>query len=155
MSTRSFIGILNKDNTIEYIYCHSDGYLDYVGRMLLMHYSNESKLRELLSNGDMSSIGKEIGTKHDFNKRPFDGSVCTFYHRDRNEKLSKPENVKSINDFYSLAQKSWAEYVYLFDTNNATWLWTQTYNKMKFQPFQFYEGKLKTNPEDYMSEEKE
>ena len=35
MSTRSLIGIQNADNTIEYIYCHHDGYLDWVGKKLI------------------------------------------------------------------------------------------------------------------------
>ena len=36
MSTRSSIGIKRKDGTIECIYCHSDGYLEYNGKLILI-----------------------------------------------------------------------------------------------------------------------
>ncbi len=36
MATRSNIGIVNEDGSITGIYCHYDGYPEYVGKMLLM-----------------------------------------------------------------------------------------------------------------------
>ena len=39
MSTRSSIAIKHGDR-IKSIYCHSDGYLEYNGRVLLEHYSD-------------------------------------------------------------------------------------------------------------------
>ena len=38
MSTRSNISIKRKDGTYDKIYCHSDGYLEYNGRILDTFY---------------------------------------------------------------------------------------------------------------------
>ena len=54
MSTRSYICIENEDKSISGIYCHSDGYLTYNGAMLLDHYSDREKVKELISLGDLS-----------------------------------------------------------------------------------------------------
>ena len=35
MSTPSFIGVLYKEGIIKFVYCHSDGYPSYLGKMLL------------------------------------------------------------------------------------------------------------------------
>jgi len=56
MSTSCRIGIENNDGTVTSIYCHHDGYPSYVGQVLKEHYSNEEKLRELISYGDTSAI---------------------------------------------------------------------------------------------------
>ena len=76
MSTRSNIGILNEDGTVDYIYCHFDGYLDHNGRILNEHYNTEEKVRELILLGDMRALVENI--EHSI-----------FYHRDRGEKLNK------------------------------------------------------------------
>ena len=88
MSTRSAIGVMHGDK-IKAIYCHSDGYLKYNGKVLLANYDS-SKANHLVAMGDMSVLGKEIGEKIDFNdsmERDTDGisKQCRFYGRDRNE----------------------------------------------------------------------
>lgn len=45
MSTNAFIGI-RENNSITYIYNHSDGYLEYLGRMLLGYYNSEEKAKQ-------------------------------------------------------------------------------------------------------------
>lgn len=80
MSTRSGIGIEHDDRRITGIYCHFNGGLAGVGRILLAHYADRSKLQQLVSGGDISSLGAEIGEKHDFD-RPPDG-VTNYYSRD-------------------------------------------------------------------------
>lgn len=59
MSTRSMIGVMEKDGSIKAIYCHFDGYLDGVGYTLLNNY-DEAKTRELIERGDISSLGPNI-----------------------------------------------------------------------------------------------
>ena len=83
MSTRSAIGMKRPDGTIRAVYCHYDGYPSYNGKILNEHYRNSEKLVRLLDEGDLSSLDREIGTRHDFDK-PAKG-VCTFYGRDRGE----------------------------------------------------------------------
>ena len=88
MSTHSQIGVMH-GNVCKSIYCHSDGYLSYVGKVLLKHYDS-AKANHLVSMGDMSMLGKEIGEKVDFNASmeydaDYVASQCRFYDRDRGE----------------------------------------------------------------------
>lgn len=82
MGTRSAIGIKLEDGTVKAVYCHWDGYPEYNGKILLNHY-DEKKTLKLLALGDLSSLGKVIGTKHSFNEAS--NTQCTFYGRDRGE----------------------------------------------------------------------
>jgi len=88
MSTRSAIGVMHGDKC-KAIYCHSDGYLSYNGKVLLANYDS-AKANQLVAMGDMSVLGKEIGEKIDFNDRMVyeDDNIakqCRFYGRDRGE----------------------------------------------------------------------
>ena len=60
MATRATIAKLD-NNGVKAIYLHSDGYLEYAGRILDEHYRDESKLNELLAHGDVSSLNENIG----------------------------------------------------------------------------------------------
>ena len=65
MSTRSIIGIAQKNDTINYIYCHFDGYVkDGVGEALLENFSNTKSVLKLLSNGDIRSILQDSTVQH-------------------------------------------------------------------------------------------
>ncbi len=57
MSTRSKIGIQNKDKSVTSIYCNYDGYLFGVGVILNRCYQTEDEVRELMKLGDMIEIG--------------------------------------------------------------------------------------------------
>lgn len=60
MSTRS--AIVEKTDTGEFrgIYCHGNGYLSHNGRILLEHYTNPQKVSELISLGDIASLGNRV-----------------------------------------------------------------------------------------------
>ena len=98
MATRSMIGVMHGDKC-KAVYCHWDGYLAHNGRILFEHYDSP-KANELVSLGDISSLGKEIGEKHPFSyfdlpeemrnmtQGQFEekfGNMTTFYGRDRDE----------------------------------------------------------------------
>ena len=68
MATRSTIAKLGKDGIIKAVYCHSDGYLEYNGKMLNECYKDESKVDELLAQGDISFLHENIGEKLDFDE---------------------------------------------------------------------------------------
>jgi hypothetical protein len=53
MATRSYIGVRNTDASVDYIYCHFDGYPEHNGKILTEHYSNASRVRALLELGDL------------------------------------------------------------------------------------------------------
>ena len=113
MATRSRIGILENDGSVTSIYCHWNGYISHNGRILREHYKTEEKVRELISLGDLSSLGEKIGTKHDFNDRP--DKECNFYGRDRGETDVGSRNT-SLEEFANQE-----EYHYLFDPKTGTW----------------------------------
>lgn len=125
MSTNSRIGILNEDGSVLSVYCHWDGYPSYVGGILLNHYSNQDKIREMMSHGDMSSIGPEIGEKHDFNGRPDDS--CTFYGRDRGEEGVEAKLKKDEAEYSRTLSE---QYMYLF--KNGSW-YVRLYRDDAFQ----------------------
>jgi hypothetical protein len=109
MSTRSYIGIRNTDASVDYIYCHFDGYPEHNGAILREHYSNINRVNELLNLGDLSVLGQFIGEKQDFDKRIKDN--CLAYGRDRGE-----ENVSKKNGGYDeLITSQDVSYVYIFD----------------------------------------
>ena len=119
MGTRSYIGRKLEDGTIQAVYCHWDGYPDHNGRILASSYNNVSKVDELISLGDLSSLGEEIGEKHEFFHAP--KGICTFYGRDRGEERTGPRTYNTQEDFMKSASDSWAEYVYLFDGDWRCW----------------------------------
>lgn len=107
MATRSLIAIKNNDGSIESIYCHNNGYPSYNGQILLNHYNDENRIRELLSLGDLSVQGSKIKPEKEydhikyslFNNKDVDKKykhsfetphkdVTVAYHRDRGEELN-------------------------------------------------------------------
>ena len=131
MGTRSTIALEFADGTVEQVYCHWDGYLAHNGQILLKHYSNPFILRDLIDLGGLSSLRATIGTKHAFSqfdlpKEEFKSFVkrtenmCTFYARDRGEKLVAHKFV-DFQDY--LAHHSYEEYEYILRNVNgkATW----------------------------------
>ena len=57
MATRSRIGIVKENGTVESIYCHWDGYPENNGQLLLDNYDYEMA-QGLIELGDISSLGK-------------------------------------------------------------------------------------------------
>lgn len=109
MSTRSNIGVRNLDGTVEYIYCHYDGYPEYNGKILAEYYTNINRVNELLKLGDLSVLGKFIGEKQDFDNRVKD--CCLAYSRDRGETGVS----SSTSTLENLLSNTTIDYVYIFD----------------------------------------
>lgn len=124
MSTRSEIGIQNKNGIIESVYCHWDGYLAHNGLLLYLYYNTEEKVRELIKNGDLSCLGEKIepdkNKEHSFNNPQKD--VCIYYHRDRKENWEqvKPRLDRcNIKIWAESLKNGWQDYGYLF--KNGKW----------------------------------
>ena len=115
MATRSTIAKLGKDGIIKAVYCHSDGYLGWNGKILNKHYKDESKVDELLAHGDISSLNKNIGEKLDFNKYMLfaNKEQCRFYHRDRGEEL-KFNTFDSKEEYLDYAGDVANGFIYLY-----------------------------------------
>lgn len=105
------IGIENpEDGTVFGIYCHYDGYPAGVGRVLTDHYQSETKIRALMDLGDISSLGKDLGEKHDF--KDTNPDVCRVYGRDRGEPDTEARAYPNREAF--LAAERGHDYSYLF-----------------------------------------
>ena len=121
MGTRSTIGILNDDGSITGIYCHWDGYPEYVGKILLNHYTNPSVINELMNLGDLSSLGENVYPTESHTYDNPQKKVCVAYGRDRGETDTNSHTFDAPGDGYEQwGSKIGADYQYLF--SNDKWL---------------------------------
>ena len=120
MATRSAIGIADSDK-ITAVYCHWDGYLDGVGECLLEHWTARGAVRQLISMGDISSLGACIGLKHDFDGVRPPGET-TFYGRDRGEVDTAAVDFGTAEEFVKEMSHRGSEYFYIFGTDNQWWV---------------------------------
>lgn len=102
MSTNAFIGI-RENGSITYIYNHSDGYLEYLGKMLIEHYNSEEKAKALVALGDVSILKEKLepaeGTVHGFDYDKRQEGVSVFYGRDRGEDWESIKPITIQNSF--------------------------------------------------------
>lgn len=136
MSTHSYIGVIEEDGTLKYVYCHSDGYPSYLGRMLLTHYNAPELATGLVNLGDLSMVRERLapdkGECHTFKKPVREGpkgGITTAYHRDRKERLcinkvviDGPDistNAKKV--FRDIAKSDYIPYAYLYDIAEKQW----------------------------------
>lgn len=149
MGTRSLIGLLNKDKSVTYIYCHWDGYPSNNGQLLVERYTDFQKIKQLLALGDISSLGAEVGEKHPFDtysltdeeKAKYE-NWTTAYGRDRGEKGIGRKRAKNIEDYKAKFTESWAEYAYLFDDGCWYIFWDGS---------GFFDLSPKQRPDDFIS----
>ena len=131
MATRSVISKIDKkvsNGEITTVYCHSDGYLNWNGKILNEHYRNGNKVDELLSNGGISMLNENIGKPGiDFNDYKKFGSLkqSRFYHRDRGEELKIQTWNDGLRSFVEEAKSSYgAEFIYMFEeVENGEGIW--------------------------------
>lgn len=139
MSTSALIGIKKDADKFRAIYCHWDGYPEYVGTILYNHYKTKTKVLDLLALGDISQLGERVKPKpadlfvHSFNNPV--KYVTLAYARDRGE-AKKSSSTFSLSQIKTQGlQKIFADYVYLFDPETSKW---ETYeigkDKYRFVP---------------------
>lgn len=58
MGTRSRVGVMHGD-VCKSVYCHYDGYLDYAGRILQVHYDSTAA-NALIARGDNSGVKETL-----------------------------------------------------------------------------------------------
>lgn len=124
MSTRCMIAIENNTTNKAVkkyagIYCHSDGYISFVGMILHCFYSDEQLVRSLLGLGALSAIGPVLGKRIDMRKSFVDTDYysrvvgqCRAYYRDAGQEFE----VIETNDRNVFLSES---YFYLF--RNGEW----------------------------------
>jgi hypothetical protein len=127
-------------NVCKSVYCHWDGYLEHNGA-ILQEYYDSSKANELVSMGDLSSLGTQIGEKHPFSPHFDEGSKeaydaakeagwCTFYGRDRGEKDVGWKVAHTFEEFLEQVDNCAGEYYYVME--NGVWYCGSMYNS-KFE----------------------
>lgn len=132
MATRSHIGVKQPNGTIDYVYCHWDGYPEHNGKILVNHYKDIDKVNQLLDLGSLSILGREIGEQQDFDDRStHNKDWCLAYERDRGEKRIGRRNTT----FENLLGDDNVSYLYVFD--NDEWLCYNTYNKQEYDLEQY------------------
>lgn len=130
MATRSTIAVQREDGTVAQVYCHWDGYLDNNGQLLVKHYTDPAKVEALLAEGDISSLGAEIGQRHQFSQ--FEAAEpgiptyeeaekldwCNFYGRDRGESGTAARVFKDVEAYEKAGDDGmFEEFNYLFIGN--------------------------------------
>ena len=129
MATRSTIALEYANGQVDQVYCHWDGYLDHNGKILLENYKDPFKVQLLMDLGDISSLGENIGEKHEFdNPFPYGSAeykaeaerrqgITTFYGRDRGETGTERKRFADFADYKKEHQYEEYEYILRTDGN--------------------------------------
>lgn len=115
MSTRSRVGIKEKDGTVRSVYVHFDGYVAGVGKILYESYQDVDKIEQLINLGDMSSINSEVEKCEPYTQRGKDLKIAT-------------DTLLSFKRYWA---SCWEEYVYLY--TDGRWMVNSVY-KDEWQP---------------------
>ena len=116
MATRSLIGKVNPNNTVDFIYCHWDGNPDHNGEILKQYYNTPEKVDELLALGDLSVLGPEIGEPHDPMANLESNYWCIAFGRDKGEPNAQAETNIPMEVFLGMDFRG-EDFKYLFGTN--------------------------------------
>ena len=108
MGTRSTIALEFADGTVEQVYCHWDGYLEGNGAMLIQHYMDPFKVKQLLALGGFSSLEASV-----------EDTKKTAYTQ-RGEELM----INKFKDFEDYkANHQYEEYEYILRNINGIAVW--------------------------------
>jgi hypothetical protein len=128
MATRSAIGVMH-GTVLKVVYCHWDGYLAHNGKILSEHYADSAKANNLVAQGDISSLGAEIGEQHAFSRLDTEmplaeyeakyGHMTTFYGRDRGEENVGHKTFTDFEQFLEWADGCGCEFYYIM--NQGQW----------------------------------
>lgn len=139
MATRSTIAVEYSDGTIEQIYCHWDGYLDYNGKLLEEYWKDTDKIKSLMALGDLVSLGKVLGEKHNpsnpyrYNSQEYFeyhskyNDYCKFFGRDKEEEGVSSKNYNSFKEYIDNIYGE--EYNYILRTINDNLVWYVSFYK--------------------------
>jgi len=136
MATRGRVGMVQPDGSVISIYMHWDNYPSGSGTILLNHYTDTEKVKELISLGSISVLAPNINPDPKKGKHTFDHpqeDVVVAYGRDRNEDPNdiKPRVDKTVDDF---VKSDVEEYGYLF--KDGSWFIVKGYADVrKLIPF--------------------
>ena len=113
MSTHAAIGIRLNDGRIKAIYCHFDGYVQHIGKMLTTHFNSMEKAVELVNEGELRSV--------DVDK---DGNVELEHFVEDFEKR-EIEYYDTMEDMLNAFRNSDREFIYLWDDEFEGWVYRE------------------------------
>lgn len=138
MGTRSRIGVMH-GTVCKSVYCHWDGYLEHNGVILQEHYDS-ARANHLVSMGDISSLGPEVGEQHPFSpfgdgdKEAYEAASeagwTTFYGRDRGETDIDFKADHTFAEFLERCDNCGAEYYYVME--NGQWYYGSMHESNPF-----------------------
>jgi len=120
MSTRSRIGILNSDGSIDSVYHHFDGYPEWLGVKLKRNYKTSAKVRALIEGGDISCIE----CFHDWAQNKLEKPiVLTYAMRGERGSAIESKHHEDLKDFlmYDTCQ---TEFSYVWNGSLSILEWT-------------------------------
>lgn len=123
MGTRAVVGIKNADGKCTAISVNYDGYLEYMGNLLLNHYKDIEKVRQMLELGAASSLGENLEDK------------STFYVRDRGEKYWNNRPITSTSMDKVKSDWPYDYNFYILDEADMEWYYSsenKDYQKLSF-----------------------
>lgn len=118
MTTHAIIARRNDGGHFHAIYLHRDGHPEGAGATLAEHYTDQGKIDALIDLGNISSLGRDIGEKHDF-YAPADENVTTAYGRDRGETGVDAADYPTYRRLRAAARCAGAEWLYVW--NGSIW----------------------------------
>jgi hypothetical protein len=113
MSTRSMIAIQDADGACYAIYCHFDGYVSHMGKMLTTYFNDDENAADLINNGELRSL--DISAE--------DENVIVREHFEEDFEKREIEYYDTVVDMLNAFQNSDREYIYLWDDVIETWLY--------------------------------
>ena len=119
MTMTSSITAKCEDGKFKAIYCHCDGSLIWVGKLLFKYYNSQEKIEALIAFGDIYTLNKttECPERHCLD---YPVENCTvFYGRDSNEADSAVEAFEA-DTYEEILEEAEQTYNYLW--NGEKWL---------------------------------
>ena len=113
MSTRSMIAMQDADGACYAIYCHFDGYVSHMGKMLTTYFNDDESVAELINNGELRSINISV---EDENK-------VVLEHFEEDFEKREIEYYDTVVDMLNAFKDSDREYLYLWDDVAEMWLY--------------------------------
>lgn len=120
MGTRSNIAIQLPNGKFKQIYAHWDGYPSWNGKILLEHYQDPKKIKQLIALGGVSSLAPELkmpdGSLREFEDRTeANENVCKFYK-------ARGETEKAVTKQIPICEQEWL-YVWMKKWNDDKPRW--------------------------------
>jgi hypothetical protein len=112
MATRSTIAIENLDGTIDQVYCHWDGYIEWNGAILNKYYNTRERVEKLIAGAGISVLRRDISeTPLDFDQR---SDEYTTYYSYRGE-ITEIRRFKDVWEYQMFLQYEDFEYIFTKD----------------------------------------